>query len=310
MLVAYHRLWLLLALLLALASFPLATRLKLDWRVERMFPAGDPLVASYARLQERFGGSQIVLAVYRDPQLWDASGEGLTRLAQISSQLAAVDGVTSVLSLAELHSILEKLRGPIHLLGLGGAPKTPLLDNDDALAQAMLQVFEGYTHRPESDYTTIACMLAADRAATGDGVSSGASSHEATLADLREVMSNLPAPASAGFITGEPVLLSEGFRMVNRDGWRLGIISSVLVSLVLLVCFRSLRWTLIPLIIVHWSLITTRALLVVIGLDLSMISSTLTAIVTVVGVATSIHLLLKFQQVRRRGATRAAALEE
>ncbi|MCA9183298.1 MAG: MMPL family transporter, partial [Planctomycetales bacterium] len=121
---------------------------------------------------------------------------------------------------------------------------------------------------------------------------------------------DLPSPASDGFITGEPVLVSEGFRMVNRDGWRLGVVSSILVSLVLLVCFRSLRWTLIPLVVVHWSLITTRAVLVLLGLDLTMISSTLTAIVTVIGVATTIHLLLKFQQGRRRGSTRAEALED
>ena len=322
-LVAYHYLWLLLALLLGIASLPLASRLKLDWRVEQLFPQGDPLVASYARLQDRFGGNQIVLAVYRDPQLWDPSGTGLTRLDQISGKLATVDGVKSVLSLAELHAILEKLRGPIQLLGLGGERKPPLLDEDDELAQAMLHVFEGYTHRPDSQYTTIACMLAADRAvATTEGNSAevrttgseagsqlGSTNAETTLAALRAAMNDLPPPASDGFITGEPVLVSEGFRMVNRDGWRLGVVSSVLVSLVLLICFRSLRWTLIPLVVVYWSLITTRAALVLLELDLTMISSTLTAIVTVIGVATTIHLLLKFQQERRRGVTRAAALE-
>ena len=309
---------------MAIVSLPLASRLKLDWRVEQMFPPGDPLVDSYTRLQERFGGNQIVLAVYRDPQLWSASGAGLTRLEQISGKLATVDGVNSVLSLAELHSILEKLRGPIQLLGLGGERKTPLLDDDDELAQAMLRVFEGYTHRSDSQYTTIACMLSADhdahatrQMAAGDqakvvaaATRLGSSHVETTLAALRKVMNDLPAPASDGFITGEPVLVSEGFRMVNRDGWRLGVVSSILVSLVLLVCFRSLRWTLIPLLVVHWSLITTRAVLVLLGLDLTMISSTLTAIVTVIGVATSIHLLLKFQQGRRRGSTRAAALDE
>lgn len=322
-LIAYHQLWLLLALLLAIASLPLASRLKLDWRVEQMFPQGDPLVASYTRLQERFGGNQIVLAVYRDPQLWDASGAGLARLDEISGKLAAVEGVNSVLSLAELHSILEKLRGPIQLLGFGGERKPPLLDENDGLAQAMLHVFDGYTHRPDSQYTTIACMLAADQdhapegnATEGNAPKSDAHGHpsstnlETTLAALRVVMNGLPTPASDGFITGEPVLVSEGFRMVNRDGWRLGVVSSVLVSLVLLICFRSLRWTLIPLIIVHWSLVTTRAVLVLLELDLTMISSMLTAIVTVIGVATTIHLLLKFQQGRRRGSTRTDALED
>lgn len=267
-----------------------------------MFPSSDPLVASYARLQDRFGGNQIVLAVYRDPQLWDASGAGLARMQQISDELAAVDGVASVLSLAELHSILEKLRGPMQLLGFGGEPKPPLLDADDALAQAMLHVFEGYTHRRDSQFTSVACLLAP---ATAD-----ATDQQATLDALQQVMQQLPSPAADGFITGEPVLVAESFRMIQRDGWRLGVFSTVLVSLVLLVSFRSLRWTLIPLIVVYWSLTATRAILVVCNLDLSMVSSMLTAIVTVIGVATSIHLLLKFQQQRRGGASRSAALEE
>ena len=267
-----------------------------------MFPPSDPLVTSYERLQDRFGGNQIVLAVYRDPQLWDASGVGLARMKHISDELAAVHGVASVLSLAELHSILEKLRGPIQLLGFGREHKPPLLDADDALAQAMLHVFEGYTHRRDSQFTTVACLLAP---ATAD-----ATNQQATLDALQQVMQQLPSPAADGFITGEPVLVAEGFRMIQRDGWRLGVISAVLVSLVLLVSFRSLRWTLIPLIVVYWSLIATRAILVVCNLELSMVSSMLTAIVTVIGVATSIHLLLKFQQQRRSGASRPAALEE
>ncbi len=306
-LVDYHRQMLVLACLLALISLPLANRLMLDWRVEGMFPPGDPLVESYQRLKDRFGGNQIVLAVYRDPGLWDETGAGLSRLEQISQSLASVEGVASVLSLAELHSILEKMRGPINLLKIGGNQRPPLLDADDELAQAMLHVFEGYTHQPSSDYTSIACILAPDNQSTSSR-RSGAMSHDETLDKLREVMLQLPAPATEGFITGEPVLVSEGFRMVQRDGWRLGFTSSVLVSLVLLVCFRSIRWTLIPLIVVHWSLAATRATLTLLELDLTMVSSTLTAIVTVIGVATSIHLLLKFQQLRRAGHNRSDAM--
>ncbi len=311
-LIAHHRLLLVVAGLLAIVGVPLAGQLKLDWHIEGMFPAGDPMVASYRRLQQRFGANEIVLAVYRDPDLWDASGEGLARLSVVSQRLSEVEGVASVLSLAELHTILEKLRGPLNLFKLGRAGPPPLLDENDHLAQAMLQVFQGYTHQPDSHYTAIACLLkpSAEAPAEFPGDSPTGLSHEASLEQLREVMASLPAPASEGFITGEPVLVSEGFRMVQRDGWRLGVTSSVLVSLVLLVCFRSIRWTLIPLLVVHWSLIATRAVLVLAGLDLSMISSTLTAIVTVIGVATSIHLLLKFQQARRSGLERSAALQD
>ncbi len=306
----YHRLLLALAAAIACVSLPLSRRLQLDWQVAGMFAPGDPLVASYERLQQRFGGNEIVLAVYRDQQLWSKSGDGLRRLEQISDLLAHTEGVEAVLSLAELHRILESLRGPMSLLGLGG-PDTvpPLLDPDDELAQAFAQVFEGYTHHVGSDYVAIACLLKSTSAAD-QASKRGPSDHEATISRLRQVLADLPSPATEGLLAGEPVLVADGFQMVDRDGRRLGITSSLLVSLVLLGCFRSIRWTLIPLVVVHWSLWVTQAILVVLQLELTMVSSTLTAIITVIGVATSTHLLLKFQQMRRTGLSRHAALRE
>lgn len=304
-LVRFHGLLLLVALLILTISIPFARSLEMDPRVEKMLPPGDPMAAAYQRLQERLGGNEIVLAVYHDPELWNSDGAGLRRLEQISRELAAVEGVASVLSLAELHSVMEKLRGPLKLLSIGDDRPSPLLDKNDELAQAMADVFEGYTHRRDSQFAAVACILQAD------GVSNNrqGTDFDATIERLREVLARLPPPASSGILTGEPVLVTEALRMVARDGWRLGITSSVLVSLVLIICFRSLRWTLIPLAVVHWSLWTTKAILVALQLDLSLISSTLTAIVTVVGVATSIHLILRFQTLRRSGAQRRDALQ-
>ncbi len=105
-------------------------------------------------------------------------------------------------------------------------------------------------------------------------------------------------------------MVVEGFALVQRDGVRLGVTSTVLLMVVLLFCFRSVRWTLIPLAIVHWSIIVTQAILVLLNLELTLVSSMLTAIVTVIGVATTMHLLLRYQDTRRRGTERVTALRE
>lgn len=264
-----------------------------------MFPPGDPLMQSYHDLQDRFGGNQVLLAMYRDGDLWNPSGSGLDRLGEISAKIASVDGVAAVLSLSELHSILEKMRGPIAMLSLKKkAP--PLLDPNDELAQAMASVFEGYTHQPGSEFVAIAVLLKPE---------SRAENRTQLIASLRDILDNLPPPTSEGLITGEPALVEDGFRMVERDGWRLGVTSTVLLIAVLLFCFRSIRWTLIPIAVVHWSLIITQAILALLDLRLTMISSTLTAVVTVVGVATSMHVLLHFQLSRREGNSRAEAIK-
>lgn len=291
---------LVVAAVLFLISLPAAQNFSLDWQLDRMFPAGDPLVASYHRLEERFGGNEIVLAVYRDPELWAEDGSGLERLGKVSDRLAAVDGVQAVLSLAELHRILEKLQSPMDLLRTKPA-KPLLLDQDNKLAQAFAGVFEGYTHIRGKETVAVACMLKPLTGAEGN--------HRTTIETLRAIMSDLPESAHNGFITGEPVMVTDGLDMVERDGWRLAIVSTILLAVVLLVVFRSLRWALIPLAVVHWSIVVTQAILAVAQLELTMVSSMLTAIITVVGVATTMHLLLGYQQARTSGLDGPAAMD-
>jgi hypothetical protein len=66
---------------------------------------------------------------------------------------------------------------------------------------------------------------------------------------------------------------------------------------------------LIPIAVVQLSLLATRATLVWSGRPLSMVSSMLTAIVTVVGVATVVHVIVRYQEGRlQKLATREALL--
>lgn len=290
---------LVIAAVLFLAAWPSAQHLTFDWQLDRMFPHGDPLVASYHRLEERFGGNEIVLAVYHDPELWSSDGSGLDRLAQVSDRLAQSPGVRGVLSLSELHRILETLEAPVNLLKRQSSVP-PLLDKDNHFAQAFAKVFEGYTHMPGSQTVAVACML--------EPLEGERRNHRETIAALRQVMRELPQPARDGLVTGEPVMVTDGFAMVERDGRRLGIVSSILLALVLLLVFRSVRWTLIPLIVVHWSIVVTQGILAAAQLELTMVSSMLTAIITVVGVATTMHLLFGYQQLRVAGMESAAAM--
>ena len=122
-----------------------------------------------------------------------------------------------------------------------------------------------------------------------------------TIDQLRQVMQSLPDGLSHGWLTGEPVLVVDGFRYVEQDGRRLGRWSAVLLGLTIIICFRSLRWVLIPIAVVQLALLTTRALLAALQLRLSMVSSMLTAVVLVVGVATMVHVIVRFRESRRAG---------
>jgi predicted RND superfamily exporter protein len=105
-------------------------------------------------------------------------------------------------------------------------------------------------------------------------------------------------------------MLRDGFAMLERDGNLLGTTSGLLAGLVLLVSFRSLRWLLVPLAVVLLALWSTRGVLAVMGLKLTMVSTMLSAMVTVVGIATVTHVIVEFRRQRGLGLEPPAALRE
>jgi predicted RND superfamily exporter protein len=283
------------AFLAVVICWPLSNRLQMDRRLENMLLSNDPDVMGYVALQQQFAASDVVLMIYRDEQIWDPSGKGIARMESIGKQLKEVAGVQAILSLAELNGVLRTLRGANWLQK---SEQPAILDPDDPLAKSFREMFSGYTHREGSPFAAIACMLEPSATAEVD--------RDQTLVNIQTIAHSLPDQLPHGELLGEPVMVRDGFAMLESDGQRLGVTASIILAVVLLILFRSIRWMLIPLIVVHWSLIVTRGLLVVFGGELSMVSSMLTSIVTVVGVATVIHLLLDFQQQLRTQDAAAA----
>ncbi len=269
--------WILLAsgtTLVAAACFP-ARQLDFDRSIANMFAADDPLLIPYRQLQRTFGGNDVAVAAYDDAELMTPTG--MQRVAQLTTALAAVDGVQSVASLTT----------------------TPLgveIISEDGRGPAYLELLEGYNVSVDRKTTAIACTLDSNASSDARG---------RTVAQLREVVKDHDSRA---VLVGGPVMVEEGFQLVENDGNRLGWISTVLLMLTIVGCFRSLRWVIIPIVIVNAALILTKAVLVVSGLPLSMVSSMLWSIITVLGVATVIHVAVRFREGRAMGASPREAL--
>lgn len=290
-LLAGRWLLLLLAVLAAVLCIGPARNVQFDRSIENMFSPDDPLLPPYLRLKRVFGGNEVVLAVYSDPELLDESRRGIDRLTEISRELKDTPGVRDVLSLAEVDVVLDKVALAVGLMQSAEAPEHGIVDSQNPLARHFLKLFEGYTHGRDGRTAAVICML--------EPQESPGATREQTVNSLREKIQRL----AHGTVAGEPVMVVDGFRYVEEDGRRLGWASTILLSVVLLVCFRSLRWMVLCIAVVQVAILATRALLVVAGLRLSMVSSMLTAIVTVVGVATVMHLIVRFREARRLGKT-------
>jgi predicted RND superfamily exporter protein len=318
-----------LAIALAAAAYSPSRQVRFDRSIEKMFAPDDPLIPPYERLKREFGGNEIVMAVYTDPDLLKPDGSGLARLKTISDKMKQAPGVKDVLSLAEVNTLLESLQAStkaLNVFGMFGKPKPKwdgpaILNPDSQLARDYLALFQGYTHGADGKTVSIACMLdpAAKRVADTAAAETESQQTQAALADdprretirqLRENIEHLPDGLAPGVLAGEPVMVVEGFRLLEIDGQWLGIWSTILLGLTILACFRSVRWLVMPIAVVQWTLVLTQATLVWSGLELTMVSSMLTAIVTVVGIATVMHIIVRFRELRRTGLAPSESLAQ
>ncbi len=274
--------WWLLALALVLGGIGayVGRELEMDRSLERMFAPGDPLLAPYQELQRAFGQHQLVLAIYRDPQLTTA--EGLARINALANAAKQVPGVVAVVSIHDVPGLLESDGSAIR-----SGNRSDRLKN----------VFTGYTHNETFDAAGITCLL--------EKSSEASIPTRETLAQLRDLVRPLPG----GVLVGEPVLIGEAFDLLEADGRRLNTWCLGLLLVTFLACFRQLRWLVLPLVLVQVTLAMTRGLLVALDLDLSMVSSMLAAIVTVVSIAAVVHVIVRYRDQRMTGHPPEEALQ-
>ncbi len=275
--IIYRRGWLLgISLILYAVSTLIGRQLSLDRSLEHMFAAEDPILAPFLELQETFGHHEIVLAVYTDPELQTPTG--LERLQKLVTQVCEISGVVSTVSLLD--------------------PPKAADFQDEYRGARQRKVFSGYTHNESLDAVGIVCLL---EQPTSDGLP-----RRETLHQLRQLMANY----ADGTIVGEAVLVEEAFDLLDTDGRRLNTWCTLLLMLTIFICFRSLRWIALPLVVVQMARALTRGLLVLLDLQLSLVSSMLAAIITVIGVATVVHVIVRYQEAQARGLTPSDALLE
>ncbi len=260
-------------LAVALAALGPSQRLAFDRSIENMFAPDDPVLGPFRQLKRTFGGDEVALAAYIDGDLLTPGG--LERVRQLADRLAGVAGVQKVYSLATVGRFL----------------RTPLF------RRRVLQLSEGYTIGADHQTAGVICVLVPE--------------HQATVPRLQtidELRRRIELHDPSGVLTGEPVMIVDGFRFLELDGRLLGAVSTGLLMLTIVACFRSLRWVLVPMAVVGATLVWTQAVLVESHLRLSLVSSMLWAIVTVIGIATVVHLVVAFRSHRAAGMTPRAAL--
>lgn len=273
---------LLLCIAAAAIAYGPSRRLEFDRSVEGLFHQSDPRLANYFEDKEVFGGAETSIVAYTDPTLLTVAG--LERLERFEAELSEIPSVQSVLSLAQAR--------------LPGAPLSSKSLREHLVAETIdsaglsrkltdCDLYRGWVVSADGQTTVLLVSLAP--------IGQGPISRAETIEKIREACDAHDPPA---VVAGGPVLIEDVYAQMEKDGRMLGIASSLVLAAVMAFMFRNLRWIVLPLAVVQLAIVWTKALLVIGGGRLSMVSSPLVALVTVIGVVTVMHVAIRFRESR------------
>ena len=287
-----YRLFILPAVLVMTALvWPIASQLEFDQSIESLYADNDPHLEAFQASIRTFGGDEFAIVAWEEPDLFSDDGksispESLKRIESLATKLARVPGI-----------LPESVQHPGTLLNAQIVTALKVAGAKD-VEKKLRSIMRGVVIGADEQTAAIVVRLKPELKSE---ISRGK-----TIAQIRQLASDHDPPA---YVVGEPVQVHDMFRYVEQDGRGLFRFSLAMLAIVLFAMFRSVRWVVLPLLLVILTIRWTEALLVLAGAQLSMVSSMMNSLVTIVGVATATHLAVGFRD-RMRYLPRRKALKQ
>lgn len=263
----------------------------IDPEVKSQLPPDIPSLLNARAIEERFGGSEMVLVVLEADDVTEP--EVLEQLRGIHDDLAALDAVQKVLSVYSIPNI-ARVDGAFHVsVGLDELP------TDDAEQAALRDALAAndmvYGNVIARDFTAASAiaLLASD------------STDSETIAAVQQVVAAHPGPARTS-LGGMPSVRVNVSSDIRSDMTRFVPVGLFIVLGFLYVCFRQLRGVLLPFSVVVMSVIVAMGLIPVFGWKVQMVTVVLPVILLAVANDYGIHLMAKLQEENTPGSTHTA----
>ena len=265
------------AAIVTILAWPIAARLNFDQSIESLYADKDQHFAAYARSKQHFGGDEFAIVAWEETGILTEDSTSVSpgsrgRIEALAEKLSLIPGVEP----GSVQHAVDALAFPY---------------KRDQVAK----LIEGMLIGSDHNTTAIVVRLLPESLAPV--------SRAETVAQIRQLARTHQPPA---YVVGEPVQIHDMFRYVEEDGNELFQVSLALLACVLFILFRTLRWVVLPIVVVVFTIRWTEALLVLAGAQLSMVSSMMNSLVTIIGVATSTHLAMRFREYARTMERRPA----
>ncbi|MFO0945489.1 MAG: MMPL family transporter [Planctomycetota bacterium] len=268
-------------LILAACLYPLSQNVRYDRSIHSFFDEDHERLVTYSKVEKEFGGDTMCFVVYSDARL--LTPEGMEQLRAFAAKLRAVPGVLLAASLADLRRPTNATSSKT----LAEWFKEASPEEQETLCREVLNC-EIYANQfIGSDGQTTSVVLLVDPAAMQSG------EIRETIRGIRQIANVNPSPAR---VVGSPILINDVFDNMEQDSEVLTTVSTGAMLLVILFLFRNLRWAILPFLIVQVTLIWVRSIMVLNDIQLGFTGAMSTSLITVIGIATTIHVAVRYRE--------------
>ena len=262
-------------LLITLVMLFFALQVRIESSNASMVSRDRQLQATYQLFRNTFGADEMLLLALTRPDL--LRPEGLKTLDRLTGEVAALKGVTRVLSLT---SALQLVAGDL------GSETVPLVAKPYR-EQDLPEIAGSLQRNPELSQL----LLSRDRqtAVLLFDLSADAEQQEQAIAAIEALLAARFSSEKL-HLTGIPLLKLTVSRLIQRDQQVIIPFSVLTLGLLLLVMFRRLSGLLLPLAVMAITLCWTVGLYSLCGYAMNTITALLPPVIMVLCIATTVHL--------------------
>jgi len=303
---SFLRLWfrlrflLLLVVLVALVpTCRVLPELKTNNTIHSFLADNDPGLVFYRQVTEIFGGDQVVLVALKDRGDGVFSVAGLQRIDRLTKDIGHLEGVEEVTSLTDTDAVL----------GVPGFVEVgPLMEEVPTDAEGVAEIRDKVHSSkllqrlvsPDESSTLLIVELA-------DTVMTEPWLQNATVTEIRDLLEKEDDP-KAFAMAGSPVIAEAIERANNRDQTLFSGLMLLLVAVSSVILLRRLGAGLLPVLVVLVTVTWTTGLFVMGGNQTNWVTSMITPLLVLVGVADAVHFLSYYREVLPEAESRRDAI--
>ncbi len=275
-------------LLITLINGNALFRLQIDPSTDTLFAKNSAEFKYYREYNEQYGSDQMIAIAMATGDLFTLPM--LRRLDVLTKKIAAFPQVERVLSLANAMDIRHKF------LGVKIEPvMKDVFEGEKSLSDLRTQVLDNELYRNNliSRDGRIANILVHLTSLKRDRESNGA-----FIEKIRKMLKELERPDIQFYMAGAPVEQYDFIKLIRRDQLTFVPMITALLILTTILIYQSFACMILSMSIVFVTLVWSMGTISLLGKELNLVTSLLAPVIMICSVASSIHLMNLFFEIR------------